>query len=79
MEGEFDPKGQNPEFLKSLLEERLPRGCYTIHNILYWGSIYRCCFPIAPVVSDSLYLHGLQHTGFLVPYYLLGFAQTHVH
>ena len=31
------------------------------------------------VVSNSLWHHGLQHTGFPVLHYLLKFAQTHVH
>ena len=30
-------------------------------------------------MSDSLWAHGLQHTGFPVLNYLLEFAQTHVH
>ena len=32
-----------------------------------------------PVVSNSLWPHGLQHAGLPVPHHLLEFAQVHVH
>lgn len=44
---EFDPKGTGTRFLETSPGGGVAQRLYTIHNILSWGSIYRCCFSVA--------------------------------